>query len=136
MDRIWQWASDRYGARYSWALVAFPVYVVLLLVIVAFEGSDRYLEAAAVTVVALPVLAFAMVLPGQGLARRFEQWAAGDEVDQVEALEATYTWTRQGMMRVVLSHAVWLALLGVVVGEIAGASGARLAQYAILGAVF
>jgi class 3 adenylate cyclase len=37
---------------------------------------------------------------------------------------------------VVVSHAVWVALLGVVVGAIAGATWVRLVQYAILGAVF
>ena len=83
MDRIWQWAWDRYGARYSWViwafayLVSFPVYVVLALVVVAYEGSDRYVEAAAVTAVALPVLAFAMVLPGQGLASSFRTMGSG-----------------------------------------------------------
>ncbi len=64
MDRIWQWAWDRYGARYSWAMYAIMFFVVLpiylvarRLSIVAFEKSDRYVEAAAVTVVAVLVLA-------------------------------------------------------------------------------
>jgi adenylate cyclase len=102
MDRIWQWAWDRYGPRYSWAiyaigyLVALPVYLTLAFIVVAFEGSDRYLEAALVTAVAVPALVFSMVLPSLGPARRFEQWAAGGEVDQVEALEDTYAWTPGG----------------------------------------
>ncbi|HEY6857306.1 MAG TPA: hypothetical protein VI194_13980 [Mycobacterium sp.] len=25
MDRIWQWAWDRYGARYSWAVYALSI---------------------------------------------------------------------------------------------------------------
>jgi hypothetical protein len=56
MDRIWQWAWDRYGARYSWAIYAvsvselLPVYLALSFLIIAFERSDRYVEAAAVTV--------------------------------------------------------------------------------------
>ena len=56
MDRIWQWAWDRYSARYSWVLwvigfvVSLPVYLLLTLPIVAFEKSGRYVEVAAVTV--------------------------------------------------------------------------------------
>ena len=63
MDRIWQWAWDRYGARYSWAICAIsfpmvlPVYLASSLIVVAFEESDHYVEAAAVTVVAVLVLA-------------------------------------------------------------------------------
>jgi hypothetical protein len=59
MDRIWQWAWDRYGARYTWAIyaiafpVALPIYLVLSFVVVAFEKSGHYVEAAAVTVDAL-----------------------------------------------------------------------------------
>ena len=45
MDRIWQWAWDRYGARYSWAIYAatffflLQIYLVPSFVIVAFEES-------------------------------------------------------------------------------------------------
>lgn len=47
MDRIWQWAWDRYGARrYVWALalaafvVSLPIYLVFVsLPIVVFEKS-------------------------------------------------------------------------------------------------
>jgi adenylate cyclase len=52
MDRIWQWAWDRYGERYSWVIYAvsvcelLSVYLVLSLLIVAFERSDRYVEVA------------------------------------------------------------------------------------------
>ena len=93
MDRIWQWAWDRYGARYSWAIcaitfpLALPVYLASSLVIVAFEESDRYVEAAAVTVVAVLVLVYVMVLPGLGRIRLVERWAAGHEVDRARALE-------------------------------------------------
>ena len=63
MDRIWQWAWDRHGPRYSWAvcavgfLMTLPIYLVWSFLIVAVEGSGHYVEAAAVTVVAVPVLA-------------------------------------------------------------------------------
>ena len=100
MDRIWQWAWDRYGARYSWAICAIwfalslPIYLFVSFVVVAFEESDRYVEAAAVTVVAMLVLAYVMVLPGLGRLRLVEQWAAGHEVDRARALDATYTYAR------------------------------------------
>ena len=102
MDRIWQWAWDRYGARYSWAIYAIafprtlPIYLVSSFLIVAFEKSDHYVEAAAVTVVAVLVLVYVIVLPGLGRIRLVEQWAAGHEVDRARALDATYTWTRTG----------------------------------------
>ena len=63
MDRIWQWAWDRYGPRYSWAacvisyLAVLPVWLASAFLVVAFEGSDRYVEAAAITV---PVVAVAL----------------------------------------------------------------------------
>jgi adenylate cyclase len=140
MDRIWQWAWDRYGARYLWAYCAigFPfllqIYLVTSLSVVAFEGSGQYVEAAAVTVVAVLVLLYVIVLPGVGRIRLAEQWAAGHEVDRAEALEATYTWARGVAVRAVAVNAVWAALLLVVVGAIAGATGSRLVQYGILGA--
>src|SRR5882757_1656919 len=105
MDRIWQWAWDRYGARYSWAifvvafLVALPFYLLLSFVVVAFEGSDRYVEAAAVTVGV--VLAWVNVLPGLGPARLVERWAAGQLVDRPRAMDATYTYARGVVARVI-----------------------------------
>ena len=111
-----------------------PIYLLLSFVVVAFEESGRYVEAAAVTVVAVLVLVYVMVLPGLGRLRLVEQWAAGDEVDRARALDATYTWARGTVVRAVGVNAVWAALLLVVVGAIAGASGSRLVQYGILGA--
>ena len=46
-------------------------------VVVAFEKSDHYVEAAAVTVVAVLVMTYVMILPGLGRMRLVEQWAAG-----------------------------------------------------------
>jgi class 3 adenylate cyclase len=141
MDRIWQWVWDRYGARYSWALyavsvsVSLPVYLFWAFLIVAVEKSGDYLEAAALTVVAVLVLGYVVQLPGLGPVRVVEQWAAGHEVDRTGALEATYAWARGGVARMVVSNAVGVALISIVVGAIAGATGSRLVQYAILGAV-
>ncbi|MDT5018086.1 MAG: adenylate cyclase [Mycobacterium sp.] len=142
MDRIWQWAWDRCGARYLWAFcaVAFavllPIYLMMSLLIVASEESDHYVETAAVAVVATLVLVYAIILPGLGPSRLFEQWAAGQAVDRAKALDATYSWARRAVARAVGGTAVWAASLFVGVGAIAGAGGARLVQYAILGASF
>jgi adenylate cyclase len=141
MDRIWQWAWDRYARRYSWAICAvtfpvlLPIYLFTSFVVVAFEKAGHYVEAAAVTFVTVPVLVYVMILPGLGQSRLAEQWAAGQEVDPARALDATYTWARATVARPVGGNAVGAALLLVVVGVIAGASGSRLVQYGILGAV-
>src|ERR1700681_224337 len=85
MDRIWQWAWDRRGPWYSWAmyavsfLVMLPIYVVMSFVVVAYEESSHYVEAAAFTVVAVPVLVYVVVLPGVGHVRLAQQWAARHE---------------------------------------------------------
>jgi adenylate cyclase len=52
MDRIWQWAWDRYGARYSWAVyavafaLALPIHLLWSFLILAIEESSHYVEAA------------------------------------------------------------------------------------------
>ena len=141
MDRIWRWAWDRYGARYSWAItvVGLPIQLSIWLfasfVVVAFEKSDRYVEAAAVTVVAVLVMEYGYFLPGVGRIRLVERWAAGREVDLERALAATYTYSRQAVFRIVPVNAVGAAVLLVVVGGIAGASLSRLVQFGIMGAV-
>jgi adenylate cyclase len=140
MDRIWQWVWDRYGARYSWALCAvmfavlLPPYLMLSFIVVAYEKSDRYVEAAAVTVVAVPLLAYVYFLPGLGRLHLVEQWAAGHDVDRADALDATYVTARGAVARGLGSNVIGLALVFVVVGAIAGATEWRLVQYGILGA--
>ena len=80
MDRIWQWAWDRYRESYSWAayavmtVVILPVYLFWTFLIVAVEGARRYVEAAAVSVGAVPVLVHVILLPGLGSGRFKIQW--------------------------------------------------------------
>jgi class 3 adenylate cyclase len=142
MDRIWQWAWDRHGARYSWAVFAIaylamlPVWLASACLVVAFERSDRYVEAAAITVPVIAVMLYLAALPGAGQSRLLDRWAAGREVDRRRALDATYAWARGTVVRTVAAGAVWIALLLVVVGAIAGATGSRLIQYGIVGAFF
>src|SRR5690348_15103110 len=115
MERIWKWAWDRYGARYTWMLcaitipVVLPIYLVLSFVVVAFEGSGHYAEAAGITVLAVPVMVYLMILPGWGPSRPMERWAAGHDVDRMTALEATYKWTRTTAPRAVAINAAWAA---------------------------
>src|ERR1700759_2533006 len=105
MDHIWQWAWNRYGARYSWAISAIgvplvmQVYLLFAIVIVAFEESDRYVEAAAVAVVATLAQQYTAILPGLGQIRLVERWAADREVDRATALDATYSWARGALVR-------------------------------------
>ena len=126
MERIWQWAWDRYGASYSWVVCAsavvlpLPIYLALSLIIVAYENSGHYLAAAVATVVAMPLFAYPAILPGRGQWQIVQRWAAGDEVDPARALEATYAWSRGAAVRVMVAISVWATLLAVVVGVIAG----------------
>jgi adenylate cyclase len=112
-----------------------PIYLVVSVVVVALEESNHYAEAAVATLLAVPVLVYASVLPGLGQVRVAEQWAAGQKVDRARALEATYTWARRLVARTLRVNAVWAAMAAVGLAAIAGATGSRLAQYAILGAV-
>jgi adenylate cyclase len=140
MDRIWQWAWNRYGARYSWALwvilfpVYFPIYLVLSFGVVAYEGSGQFVKAAVVTGVVVLLGAYLLVHPGLGWSRLAQRWAAGYEVDRARALCATYTYARRLVFRSVAGNAMFSAALLVGVGVIAGASGSRLVQYGALGA--
>jgi len=141
MDRIWQWAWDRYGARYSWAIWAIltPVYLQIYLVlsfgVVAYEGSDHFVQAAVLTGVVVLAAVYVLVHPGLGWSRIVQQWAAGYEVDRGKALYATYSFTRRAGVRSVVGNAAFSAALLVGVGVIAGASGSRLVQYGVLGAL-
>jgi class 3 adenylate cyclase len=114
--------------------VVLPSYFGVSFVVVAFEDSDRYVEAAAVTVVVVLAQCYLFLPAGR---RRFglaEQWAAGHEVERATALEYTYIYARRAVARGVVGGAISTALLLVVVGAIAGASGSRLVQYGIVGA--
>ena len=70
MDRIFQWLWDRHGPTYSWAMCAlvYPpgmlIYLTYSLIIVAFEGSGRFIDAAIFTAVAMLVRVYLLVLPG------------------------------------------------------------------------
>lgn len=142
MDRVFQWLWDRHGPRYSWAMCVliyppgFFVFVSYSLIVVAFERSDRFIDAAIVTAVAMLVRVVVLVLPGSKDLRLLQKWAAGHEVDSMAALQVTFAYTRRIRVRLLAIDAIWAALLGVVVGEIAGASGSRLVQYGLVGVAY
>lgn len=142
MDRVFQRIWDRYGARYSWALcvVMYPIalmaYLTVSMFIVAFERSDRYLEAAVIAMVVVLLRVYLLVLPHSDPMRLIGRWAAGHEVDRMKVLDASYTFARRMVARTVAMDAVWGAALAVVVAAIAGATGWRLVQYGIFGVVY
>jgi adenylate cyclase len=70
------------------------VSLVLSSVVVAFEKSSRYLEAAGVTGVAVAVLAHVVILPGSRRFRLAQRWAAGHKAGRTTALADTYRWNR------------------------------------------
>jgi adenylate cyclase len=89
--------------------MSLPPFLMLSLIVVAYEKSDRYVEAAAVTAVALPLLWYAYSLPGLGQFHLVERWAAGHDVDRTSALDATYVTSRGTVARGLASIVVWLA---------------------------
>ncbi len=120
-----------------WAMAsssALAIYLFESFVVVALEQSHRYVEAAAITVVVVAVFGYVSILPGQGVARRVERWAAGYEVDREAALAATYTFARRFFARTFAAMVASAALLAVAIGGITGAAGSRLAQYGVWGA--
>lgn len=141
MDRIWQWAWDRYASRYSWAACAVGIplmlltYLFWLLLIVAVQGSGRYIETAVLALIAAPVSWYVAVLPGVGRGRLVERWAAGLDIDRADALDATYAWARGTVVRAVAFNAVWTGLLSIVVAAVAGATWSQRLQYGVLGAL-
>jgi adenylate cyclase len=115
--------------------VTLPVYLVLTLLIAAFEKSGHYVEVTAVTAGSALLFECMMAIPRRQM-RLAEQWAAGQEIDRATALEGTYSYARRVSSQMAWSNGVWAAVLSVVVGAIAGATGPRLVEYGILGAVY
>lgn len=109
------------------------VSVLISFVVVAFERSNHYVEAAVATVVLMALLAYVVILPDSRRFHLAQAWAAGHEVDRAAALEDTYTWARAVAGRALGIWPVIAALLFAVVGAMAGASEARLIQYGVMG---
>ncbi|MGZ6780107.1 MAG: adenylate/guanylate cyclase domain-containing protein [Mycobacterium sp.] len=139
MDRIWQWAWDRYGPRYLWALLTgafaatLPVFLIWSWIVLAFEKSSHYVEASFLAVAVTLMMVFVSVFPGRRRMRLAQQWAAGREVDRARALEDTYAWVRAVDVRGLWLVPASVVVLLIVVGLIAGAGVSRLVQYGIVG---
>lgn len=140
MDRVWQWAWDRYPGRYSWAMFAiaaalnFGVYLFFAMLIVALERSDRYLAAAGLTAATVVLATYAAARPGLNPGALVDRWAGGQPVDPAQVLEATYVWSRQARVIATLAQTIIAAGQFAAIAAITGATGQRLAQYAALGA--
>ena len=139
MDRLWQWLWDRCGPRYSWAVfvvsvaIVLPIYALSLGFVVAYEDSDRWAAMAAVAVLAPVVSLYPAARPGRAIWRPIERWAAGDQVDRSEALEATYLLARQSIVRGLVAYGVAGCASTVAVGVLADASPGRLVQWGVVG---
>jgi class 3 adenylate cyclase len=139
-DHLWQWAWDRHGTRYSWAVVALtyvlvlPVWGLSAFIVVVYAESDRFLLAAAIVAVAEFAALYLGALPGSRMWRQMERWAAGDQIDRYEALESTYTMARTAVVRTTVAYAAVGGTMCVVVGAVSGGSTSQLIQYGILGA--
>jgi HAMP domain-containing protein len=140
MERIWQWAWNRYGRNYSWVVMVFllvamlPTYLLWSLMIVSLDRSHRFPEAAAMAVGVVAVMAYLVVSPGHEISQRIEQYAAGRDVNRAAALSDTYIWGRRMCTRGLISGAVGIAVLFVAVGALSGATGSRLLQFGVMGA--
>src|SRR3954471_24858945 len=131
MDRIWQWTWDRFGPRHQWAALAvlfpagLPIYVFWSFLVVAVEGSNRYLQAAVITVVVVLAPNVIAAVGDRGRYRPVERWAAGHDVDRATALTATYSFARSAASRALWASAVSFALISVIVGAMAGSGWPR-----------
>ena len=139
MERVWQWAWDRHGPRYSWAVLAIsyvltvPMWIFSAIVIAKFEQSDRLVETATVSAVITLVLAVILVRPGLAVWRPMERWAEGERGDSHQVLESTYLLARSFLGRGLVIWTLAGGINTVTVSALAGARGPRLLQYAILG---
>jgi adenylate cyclase len=139
MDRIWQWAWDRYASHYTWAVflisfvVSLPVHLFWAFLVLANEGSSAYVRAGAISVGLLVALVFVVAPPGASGIRIVERWAAGSDVDPAQALTASFAWTRRAAVRQVVAATISFGILSALVAALAGTSQSRIIQYAILG---
>ena len=140
-DRLWQWAWNRHGARYSWAVFALsyvlvlPVWLLPALLIVELEDSDRVLAAGAIAAVAELMALYFGARPGFRVWRPMEQWAAGDRMDPRAALESTYTVARSLVARGTVAYAFTGGAMYIAVAAMVGASTVQFVQYGVLGAM-
>ncbi|BBZ35048.1 hypothetical protein MCNF_36530 [Mycolicibacterium confluentis] len=141
MDRILQWAWDRHQAVYSWAwmavafVAALPIYLFLSFAVVASEHSRGYSSAAFAAGIVVLMVAYVVILPGQGVWRSLREWSKGCVIDTAQVLEETYTYSRRVIGRSLATIVVGAGLLLLVVASLAGQSGSRLVHYALAGCV-
>jgi class 3 adenylate cyclase len=139
MERIWQWAWDRFGRRYFWVLwvaalvFPLPVYFLLAWIVLAIENSSRYAAALVVAFLVVVGVSLSNTAPLAKRFRRAQQWAAGRRVDRAKALGDTYALTRANAVSTMVVIPVSVVLLFIAVGVIAGAPASRLVQYGVLG---
>ena len=140
MERVWAWVWTRHGSHVSWAgpltstLVTFPLNLAILLIVIAYEGSDRYAVAAAIALTSSFVVAVAVTRPGARRWKPLEGWAGGDRSDPASALRSTYTIARRMTVEAVVGNSSIGMLAVVLTAAVGGASGADLLRWAAFGA--
>ena len=139
MDRVWQRVWDRFGARYSWAVAGVtavslvPIFVTSAWFVVGFEEADDHLLAGALAALGALVALYGAVLPGWSRWRLIERCGAGEPVDRVEALAATYAYARGVVARALTVVPIMGAVLGVVTASICGAGVGATVQWGVVG---
>jgi adenylate cyclase len=139
MEAIWRWAWTHHGRHYSWLAVGLsylfvvPLFVTLGLTVAGFEGSGRYLQAAAIAAVVLLITLCVALPPWSGRWRPAGRWAAGDRGDRLGALESTYALGRWTIVRGIVAYTIAGGVTFVLVGADSGATAGRLVQYGVVG---
>ena len=104
MNRVWQWAWDRYGSRYSWAvlvlsyLLTVPMWVFTAIVIVMYEESDQFVGPPRWP----PRSRWLLVIPRSARFRCLAPHRAmggGRPDDRQQTLESTYAFARSFLVR-------------------------------------
>jgi class 3 adenylate cyclase len=115
--------------------ITFPIFVSWGWAILRTEGSPRYGAMAAVAAAAMAATAAAVVLPGiPAVWGPVEGWAAGSPSSARRALESTYDFARGFTPRFIIAWSVSGPAVCMAWAMIAGANGAKAAQWAAFGA--
>ena len=138
MERLWQWAWDRHGPRFSWAafiitalLFAF-IYGFAASLFVGYERSSAYPVGISIGIVGGILVGFAHIRPGSANWLAIERFAAGGSTDAMAALTSTYALTRELIARTFVNSVVLGAATGGAVALTVGASPVRAAEHAVL----
>jgi class 3 adenylate cyclase len=139
MDRLWQRLWDRYATRYLWAMVVVSWLVITVSfgtaagIGVAYQRSDRYLLALAITATTDLVYVSVALGPLAPTARALHRWAAGAVVDRADVLDGTFTFVRGATVRTIVCGAINGGAVMIGTAAITNASAGRTFELGALG---